>query len=141
MRTKIPIGAPGLVPVTTGLLRILVAELVDLGPVVDENFFFSTSDPGVRQQKTIEKHFPSKPEIILAVSAPEISSPHHLASLQKLTDRVEHVRGVGVVTSLTAGPKSFDDAIKSPFWSGLLIAPDRRSRNVIVLLRERKRTS
>jgi len=138
VRTKIPIGAPWLVPVTTGVLLILVAKFVDLRPVVDENFFFSTSDPGVRQQKTIEKHFPSKPEIILAVSAPEISSPHYLASLQKLTERVEHVRGVSVVKSLTAGPKSFDDAIKSPFWSRLLIAPDRKSSNVIVFTQGKK---
>src|SRR6266478_6404122 len=66
------------------VLFVLVAVFVDLRPVVDENFFFATSDPGVRQQKTIEKHFPSKPEIILAVSSPEISSPHYLPSLQKL---------------------------------------------------------
>jgi hypothetical protein len=85
VRRKIPIGGPWLVPVTTGVLLILVAKFVDLRPVVDENFFFSTSDPGVREQKTIEKHFPSKPEIILAISAPEISSPHYLASLQKLS--------------------------------------------------------
>jgi hypothetical protein len=52
---------------------------------------------------------------------------NYLGSLQKLTDRVEHARGVGVIKSLTAGPKSFDDAIKSPFWSRLLIAPDRKS--------------
>ncbi len=138
MWRKIPIGAPWLVAVTTGVLLVLVAKFVDLRPVVDENFFFSTSDPGVRQQKTIEKHFPSKPEIILAVSAPDISSPRYLASIQKLTERAEHVRGVAVVKSLTAGPKSVEDALKSPFWSRLLIAPDRKSSNVIVFTQGKK---
>lgn len=138
MWRKIPIGAPWLVAVTTGVLLVLVAKFVDLRPVVDENFFFSTSDPGVRRQKTIEKHFPSKPEIILAVSAPDISSPRYLASIQKLTERAEHVRGVAVVKSLTAGPKSVEAALKSPFWSRLLIAPDRKSSNVIVFTQGKK---
>ena len=30
----------------TAVLFVLVAVFVDLKPVVDENFFFSTSDPG-----------------------------------------------------------------------------------------------
>src|SRR5207249_11296741 len=34
--------------------------------------------------------------------------------------------------SLTAGPKSFQDGLASPFWNRLLIAKDRKSSNVIV---------
>src|SRR5204862_655957 len=43
-------------------------------------------------------------------------------------------KAVSAVKSLTAGPKSFDDALKSPFWSRLLIARDRKSSNVIVFV-------
>jgi len=64
------------------VLFILVAVFVDLRPVVDENFFFSTSDPGVRQTKKIEQHFPSKPELILTVSSRNISSPRYLERIQ-----------------------------------------------------------
>ena len=138
MGGRIQLGTHWLVPLMTGVLLIVVAKFVDLRPVVDENFFFSTSDPGVRQQKTIEKHFPSKPEIILAVSSRDISSPGYLTRIQKLTDRVEHVRDVSVVKSVTSGPKSFDDAIKSPFWSRLLIGPNRKSSNVIVFTQGKK---
>src|SRR6266480_2670670 len=56
----------------TVVLFVLVAAFVDLKPVVDENFFFSTSDPGFRQSKKIEQRFPSQPEVILAVSSSEI---------------------------------------------------------------------
>ena len=53
----------------TGILFGLVAAFVDLKPVVDENFFFSTSDPQFRQTKRFEKRFPSHPELIFAVSS------------------------------------------------------------------------
>ncbi len=118
----------------TGVLFALVATLVDLKPVVDENFFFSTTDPGVRQSKKIEANFPSQPEIILAVSSRNISSGRYLGRIQKLTQQLQNIDAVSAVKSLTAGPKSFDDALKSPFWSRLLIARDRKSSNVIVFV-------
>jgi predicted RND superfamily exporter protein len=118
----------------TGVLFALVATLVDLKPVVDENFFFSTTDPGVRQSKKIEQHFPSQPEIILAVSSRNISSARYLGRIQKLTQQLQNIDAVSAVKSLTVGPKSFDDALKSPFWSRLLIPKDRKSSNVIVFV-------
>ena len=48
---------------------VLVAVFVDLEPVVEKNFFFSTSDPGFGQSKKIEQRFPSQPQVILAVSS------------------------------------------------------------------------
>jgi predicted RND superfamily exporter protein len=118
-------------------LFVLVATLVDLKPVVDENFFFSTSDPGVQQTKRIEQRFPSHPEVILAVSSRDISSAPYLGRIQRLTQRVHTIGGVSAVKSLTEGPKSFEDALKSPFWSRLLIAPDRKSTNVIIFMKGR----
>src|SRR6266567_555891 len=118
----------------TVALFVLVAALVDLKPVVDENFFFSTSDPQFRQSKKIEQRFPSRPEVILTVSSRDISSPRYLGRIQKLTQQVNTIDAVSAVKSLTAGPKNFQDALASPFWSRLLIAPDRRSSNVIVFM-------
>src|SRR5213076_921718 len=108
--------------------------LVDLSPVVDQNFFFSTNDPGIQQTKKIEQRFPSQPEVILAVSSRDISSARYLERIQKLTQRVQSIGGVSAVKSLTEGPKSFEDALKSPFWSRLLIAEDRKSSNVIIFM-------
>src|SRR6266513_1552429 len=118
----------------TVALFVLVAALVDLKPVVDENFFFSTSDPQFRQSKKIEQRFPSRPEVILTVSSRNISSPRYLGRIQKLTQQVNTIDAVSAVKSLTVGPKNFQDALASPFWSRLLIAPDRKSSNVIVFM-------
>ena len=121
----------------TGVLFALVATFVDLRPVVDENFFFSTSDPGIRQTKNIEHQFPSQPEVILTVSSRDISSSRYLGRIQRLTQRVRTIGGVSAVKSLAEGPKSFEDAVKSPFWSRLLIAPDRKASNVIIFMKGR----
>ncbi|PYI84630.1 MAG: hypothetical protein DMF09_07410 [Verrucomicrobia bacterium] len=43
---RIPLGSHWLMLVIASVLFALVAMLVDLKPVVDENFFFSTNDPG-----------------------------------------------------------------------------------------------
>ena len=117
--------------VTVGLLG-LVAAFVDLKPVVEENFFFSTSDPGFGQSKKIERRFPSQPELFLAVSSRDISSSRYLGRIQRLTREIQAIDAVSTVKSLTAGPKSFEDGLASPFWNRLLIAKDRKSSNVIV---------
>src|ERR1043166_2578685 len=132
------LGSQWLMLAITGALLVSVAILVDLNPVVDQNFFFSTSDPGIQQTKKIEQHFPSQPEVILAVSSRDISSPRYLQRIQRLTQRAHTIGGVTAVKSLTEGPKSFEDALKSPFWSRLLIAPDKKSSNVIIFMKGRK---
>src|SRR6266480_2466725 len=118
----------------TAVLFVLVAVFVDLKPVVDENFFFSTSDPGFGQSKKIEQRFPSQPDVILAVSSRDISSPRYLGRIQKLTQLINTIDEVSAVKSLAEGPKNFQDALASPFWSRLLIAEDRKSSNVLVFL-------
>src|ERR687892_709899 len=134
IQKALPLGQHWVMLVVAGLLFALVAVFVDLRPVVDENFFFSTSDPGVRQTKKIEQHFPSKPELILTVSSHDISSARYLERIQKLTQRIDEIDGVTSVKSLTAGPKSFQDAVASPFWSRLLIGKDRKASNLIVFV-------
>ena len=133
----VPIWSHWLMLIITSVLFVLVATLVDLKPVVDQNFFFSTSDPGIQQTKKIEHRFPSRTEVILTVSSRDIASSRYLERIQRLTQRAQTVGGVTAVKSLTEGPKSFDDAIKSPFWSRLLIAPDRKASNVIVFMKGR----
>jgi predicted RND superfamily exporter protein len=133
----LPLGLHWVMLVIAGVLFALVATFVDLRPVVDENFFFSTSDPEIQQTKKIEHRFPSQPEVILTVSSGDISSSRYLGRIQKLTQRVHSIGGVSAVKSLTEGPKSFEDAIKSQFWSRLLIAPDRTASNVIIFMKGR----
>src|SRR2546430_14921011 len=116
----------------TVVLFVLVAALVDLKPVVEENFFFSTSDPQFRQSKKIEQHFPAQPELILSVSSRDISSERYLSRIAKLTQRIRAIEAVTTVKSLTNGPKNFDDAVASPFLRRLLVARDPEASNLIV---------
>src|SRR5438034_5682322 len=133
----IPLGSHWLMLAITCALLLSVAVLVDLNPVVDQNFFFSTNDPGIQQTKKIEQRFPSQPEVILAVSSRDISSSRYLERIQKLTQRAHSIGGVSAIKSLVEGPKSFEDALKSPFWSRLLISHDRKSSNVIIFMKGR----
>src|SRR5438067_13677078 len=115
----------------TAVLFGLVADFVDLKPVVDENFFFSTRDPQLRETKKIEKQFPSQTEVIFAVGARDISSPRYLSRIQRLTQQLKKIDAVSTVKSLTDGPKNVEDALASPFWHRLLISLDRKSSNVV----------
>src|SRR5204862_5225685 len=133
-KTPLHLGAHWWMLAVTALLFVLVAVFVDLKPVVEESFFFSTRDPGFGQSKKIEKRFPSQPQLILAVSSRDISSPRYLDRIRRLTQQVQAIDAVSTVKSLTAGPKSFEDALASPFWSRLLIAKDRKASNVIVFV-------
>jgi len=132
------LGMHWLMLLVTAVLFGLVAAFVDLKPVVDENFFFSTKDPQLRQTKKIEKQFPSQTEVIFAVSSHDISSPRYLARMQRLTRQLKEIDAVSSVKSLTDGPKSFADAVASPFWSRLLIARDRKSSNAIVFMENKE---
>jgi len=78
----LPLGVHWVMLVIVGVLFALVATFVDLRPVVDENFFFSTSDPGIQQMKKIEHQFPSQPEVILIVSSRDMSSSRYLGRIQ-----------------------------------------------------------
>src|ERR1051325_478038 len=119
--------------VTAGLF-VLVATVVDLRPVVDQNFFFSTRDAALHQSEKIDRRFPSSPGLVLAVSSRDISSAKYLGRLARLTAAVRSVDQVTSVKSLTSGPKNFEDAVASPFWHRLLIADNRKSSNLIVFV-------
>jgi len=118
----------------TAALIGLVAVLVDLTPHVDEDFFFSVRDPQFQQTKKIEASFPNRSQLILSVSSPDISSERYLQGIRQLTEKIKAIDAVVGVRSLTDGPKSFSDAMGSPLWRRLLIAANRRSSNVIVLI-------
>ncbi|MGH9694499.1 MAG: MMPL family transporter, partial [Bryobacteraceae bacterium] len=121
----------------TSILFVVVTTLVDLRPVVDQNFFFSTRDAAVRQSKKIDQRFPSSPSLILAVSSQDISSAKYLSRIARLTAAIRSIDEVTSVKSLTAGPKNFEDAMASPFWHRLLVAHDRKSSNLIVFTENR----
>ena len=121
----------------TILLLGLVATFVDLKPHVDENFFFSSNDPRAQESDKIDRMFGGDSQLILAVAAPDISSPNYVERLGRLTQQLSSVASVDSVESLADGPKNFKDAEKSPFWARLLIAENGRSSNVVMFVSTR----
>ena len=137
------LGSPGhswghwLFLALTVLLLGLVAFFVDLKPHVDENFFFSSHDPIAQESDKIDRMFGGDSQLILAVAAPDISSPNYLERLGRLTDQLNSMPSVDSVESLADGPKNEKDAEKSPFWTRLLIAENGRSSNVVLFVSTR----
>src|SRR5438477_8292438 len=116
-KKRVPFGTHWEMLAVTAVLFVVVVVFVDLKPVVEENFFFATSDPGFGQSKKIDERFPSQPQLVLAISSSDISSPQYFERIQKVTQQVEQLDGVTAVKSLSSGPKTFQDAVESPFWS------------------------
>jgi uncharacterized protein len=118
----------------TLLLLGLVAKFVDLKPHIDENFFFSSHDPIAQESDKIDRMFGGDSQLILAVEAPDITSPNYLERLGRLTEQLDSIPSVDSVESLADGPKNVKDAEKSPFWTRLLIAENGRSSNVVMFV-------
>src|SRR5205814_4795410 len=118
----------------TVILFGLVVTFVDLKPHVDENFFFSSSDPQFEESKKIDERFPAGSQLVLSVSSSDISSEHYLERLDQLTQKIKSIDSVTGVRSLTDGPKDFADAEKSPLWSRLLIADNHKSSNIVAFV-------
>jgi uncharacterized protein len=122
----------------TVLLLGLVAAFVDLKPHIDENFFFSSHDPIAQESDKIDRMFGGDSQLILALEAPDISSPSYLERLERLTEQLDSIPSVESVESLADGPKNVKDAEKSPFWTRLLIAENGRSSNVVMFVSNRE---
>jgi predicted RND superfamily exporter protein len=108
----------------TVLLLGLVATFVDLKPHIDENFFPSSHDPIARESDKIDRMFGGDSQLILAVAAPDITSPNYLERLGRLTEQLDSMPSVDGVESLADGPKNVKDAGKSLVGA----AADRRKR-------------
>jgi predicted RND superfamily exporter protein len=106
---------------------------VALTPYVDQSFFFGDDDPQLNEDLKIYKIFPRQDQIIINIEG-KISSANYLSKIDSLTQKLAAIPEVLSAKSLTHGPKSFDDALKSEFWGRILIAEDGKSSNIFVAL-------
>jgi predicted RND superfamily exporter protein len=124
----------------TAFVVLVFLHSVDLKPKVGEDFFFSKNDPQVRADNEISRIFPQTTEIDLTVSG-DIASPAYAERIRTLSEEVSRVPGITAVISLShgengQGPKDFNDAMKSPLWTHILIAKDHRSTDVIAAVND-----
>src|SRR3954453_17911337 len=123
-RTPLWFGAQWLILAFTLGLFICVAVFVDLKPVVDENFFFSTTDPGVQQSKKVEQWFPSQPQLILTVGSSDITSSGYLSRIQRLTQKIQAIDEVSGGQKSCRRPKECERRT----GKSILEAPSHRQR-------------
>src|SRR5438132_14294765 len=122
-KKRVPFGTHWEMLAVTVVLFVLVAVFVDLKPVVDENFFFSTSDPQFQQSKKIEQRFPSQPEVILAVSSRDISSSRYLGQLQHLPHHITTSELWREVRVLPPGARVLRALVPVRFWGRCVVRP------------------
>lgn len=117
------------------ILGAALFAVVDLTPTVEGDFFFSTDDPQLQGGKEVEREFGAAPQIIIAARSDQLFSRPYLRRIRRLTDELTRVDGVVDVRSLTRGPDQLEDIGESPFWSRLLLSPDRSASFVVLRTR------
>jgi predicted RND superfamily exporter protein len=130
----------------SALLGAALFTFVDLAPQVDDDFFFSSDDPQLQQSLRIEEEFGKNQQVFVSASADSIQSRGYIDRIYRLTQDLRSVAGVADARSLTHGIKKpekildedpaevYEDVEDSPFWTQLLLAPDRSATFVVLRL-------
>jgi uncharacterized protein len=110
---------------------VVLFRFVGLEPRVDPNFFFASDDPQLQDSRRIEEMFRAYDLVVLSVEG-DIHSPSYLEQIAGLTQEISRQLPATSIFSLSAGPFSLGDALKSPLWSRLLIAEGEKSSNLLL---------
>ena len=114
------------------LLGLTLFAFVDLTPRVEGDFFFATDDPQVQGAPQAGGEFGVAPQVFVVAAGENLFSRDYLQRIGRLTNELGAIDGVLDIRSLTRGPEDLGDIGESPFWSRLLLAPDR-SASFLVL--------
>jgi len=122
--------------VLTGVLIFVLFRFVDLTPQVGENFFFSSDDPQLKEDRLISEAFPQPSQLIIGARG-DIFSSEYVESVHNLSEDLLAMEEVFIVQSISHGPSSVVDAINSPLWKRMLIAEDREATFLSVFFIDR----
>lgn len=116
------------------LSGFVLLKNIDFTPHVDYDFFFSNEDMHYQADTSISKLFTRKDSQIIISVGGNIYSADYANKIKYLSSVLKTIKGVTGVKSITDGPRDLKDAIDSPFWSRLLIADNKQSTNVVVIV-------
>jgi predicted RND superfamily exporter protein len=122
--------------ILTIISAIVLFKYVNLVPRVDNNFFFSDTDPQFQDENSISHQFKRKDTLLIINAAGNIESEMYMQRIQKLSDALLKLRGIVEVKSITNGPNGVKNALKGPLWKRLLISKDQASTNIVVFLKD-----
>lgn len=116
-------------------IGILFACTVQLKPEIGPNFFFSSDDPQMQDEKKIQTLFPQDPQLVFSVKG-DIHSEKYLERIDKLSSDLMDLEKVISVQSLTAGPGSLERAKTGPLWKRILISEDGESSLLVAFIED-----
>ena len=110
---------------------LAVTLFADISPKVEGDFFFAEDDPQVRASRDVAERFPAGSQIILRVADLGDDDAAHRGRIAALTRDLLAVDGVDGGYSVTT-----DDPTVSPLFGRILLTPDPRATNVVLLTDE-----
>ncbi len=122
--------------VLTIISAIVLFNFVNLVPRVDNNFFFSSTDPQFQDENLISHLFKRKDSLLIVNAAGRIDSKEYMQKVHDLGLSLLKLDGIAAVKSIAQGPSGLEDAIKGPLWNRLLIPKDQKSTNIIIFLKD-----
>ncbi len=108
---------------------------VNLTPQIGRNFFFSSSDPQLQQERKISESFKRQGGQLIVSIEGQIKSRQYYQKINQLTKGINSLPGVENTFSISNGPGNIQKALNSPLWRRLLIAGDN-STYIIVNLKK-----
>lgn len=118
---------------TLGMLWFLFS-FVDLSPHVEYDVFFTGEDPSYKADIEISQNFQRNDSQILVNLSGNIHDPKYQSDVREFGNFLQRIPDVQSVMSIAHGPRSVEDAAKSPLWSRLLLWHDGNSSNMLVTL-------
>ena len=120
----------------TIISAIVLFNCVNLVPHVDNNFFFSNTDPQFQDENLISHLFKRKDNLLIINASGPIESSVYLQRIRYLSDSLLDLKNINGLKSITHGPVSLQNALESPLWNRLLITKDHKSTNIIIFLQD-----
>ncbi len=121
-----------LVTLITGYL---FTKTVDISPKVTADFFFASDSEIFKADLEISENFPTNGEQLvmnIRTDGLEINSPEYTKIIAELTTKIDELDETTSVLSLTAGPESVAQALRSPLWQVVLLDKKLKSSNLII---------
>lgn len=134
---QFPWAAWGFVGLTIVVVACLL-RFINLTPQVDSHFFFANHDPHYQADARISQLFERKDSQLIVSITGDIHSASYLVKTKQLTNIIRSFEGAISVKSISEGPRDLADALKSPFWRRILIANNKKSSNIVIILDESK---
>lgn len=120
------------------LLGAATLAWVNLSPRIDQRFFFAADSPAYRESQALNERFMSRELLVVTAHGDDIGSTQYRERIARLTQRLERLRRVLSVRSLTQGPDGLQDARESPLWRRLLLLPETPATNLLLVVDDRQ---